>query len=313
MVSTVKSFFAFILVISLGASLGGCGGNSSGSADSTAASSTSANASLAISGSPAQSIAVGVAYNFKPVVNAVTGSAISFSIANKPAWTSFDATTGTLSGIPTAASVGVYSKIQISASEGGVTTALAPFSISVTPAINGSSLSISGSAPAATVGSFYNFVPTAVDASGATLTFAISNAPSWATFNPKTGALSGTPTASNVGTDANILISVSDGTHTAALTAFSISVTAAVAESVTLSWTPPSTNSNGTPVSELAGYRIYYGTSAAALSTVITVNGADDTTEVIKNLTSGTWYFAVTSFNSDKIESALSAVLPLTI
>jgi hypothetical protein len=311
MVSTAKGFFAFILVISLGAVLGGCEGSSSGSADSASASSTSANASLAISGSPAQSIAVGAAYNFKPVVSAAAGSAISFSIANKPAWTSFDATTGTLSGVPTAANVGVYSKIQISASEGGVTTALAPFSISVTPA--SSSLSISGSAPAATVGSFYNFVPTAVDASGATLTFAISHAPSWATFNPKTGALSGTPAAGNVGTDANILISVSDGTHTAALPAFSISVTAAAAESVTLSWTPPSTNSNGTPVSELAGYRIYYGTSAASLSTVITVNGADDTTQVIKKLASGTWYFAVTSFNSDKVESALSAVLPLTI
>jgi putative Ig domain-containing protein len=314
MVSTAKSLFAFILVISLGALLGGCEGSTSGSADTATASSTSANAGLAISGSPAQSIAVGAAYNFKPVVSAVAGSAISFSIANKPGWASFDATTGTLSGVPTAANVGLYSKIQISASDGGVTTALAPFSISVTLASNGSSLSISGSAPAAaTVGSFYNFVPTAVDASGATLTFAVSNAPSWATFNPKTGALSGTPAASNVGTDANILISVSDGTHSAALTAFSISVTAATAESVTLSWTPPSTNSNGTPVSDLAGYRIYYGTSAASLTTVITVNGADDTNQVIKNLTSGTWYFAVTSFNSDKIESALSAVLPLTI
>jgi hypothetical protein len=66
-------------------------------------------------------------------------------------------------------------------------------------------------------------------------------------------------------------------------------------------------------VSDLAGYHIYYGTSAASLTTVITVDNAGDTSQVIGNLKSGTWYFAVAAFNSDKIESDFSAVLPVTI
>jgi hypothetical protein len=317
MISTVKISFAFILVIWLGAMLGGCddqSGSSTSSTNSASASNTSGSTGFTISGSPAQSITVGADYKFNPVVTSKAGGDISFSIVNKPDWATFDATTGTLSGIPATANVGVYPKIQISGSDGGVTIALSPFSISVTPAVNHASLSISGSAPAATtVGSLYYFVPKASDASGATLTFAIRNAPSWATFNPESGALSGTPAASNVGTDANILISVSDGTNTATLIAFSISVAEPAAESITLSWTAPSTNSNGTPVTDLAGYRVYYGTNAASLSTVITINGADDTSQVINNLKTGTWYFAVASFNSDKIESSLSAVLPLTI
>ncbi len=43
------------------------------------------------------------------------------------------------------------------------------------------------------------FTPSANDADGDTLTFTISNRPSWATFNGTTGRLSGTPGASHVG------------------------------------------------------------------------------------------------------------------
>ncbi len=48
------------------------------------------------------------------------------------------------------------------------------------------------------------------------------NKPSWATFSASTGELSGTPNAA--GSFANIVISVTDGTQTSSLDAFSISV-----------------------------------------------------------------------------------------
>jgi len=86
---------------------------------------------------------------------------------------------------------------------------------------------ISGN-PATSVvaGQNYSFTPTTTDPSGKTLTFSISNKPSWANFSTSTGQLSGTPAAGNVGTYSNIVISVSDGTQSASLAGFSISVTA---------------------------------------------------------------------------------------
>ncbi|MCV2886374.1 FG-GAP-like repeat-containing protein [Aestuariibacter sp. AA17] len=72
-------------------------------------------------------------------------------------------------------------------------------------------------------GSNYSFTPTVLDDEG-TLTFTITNQPAWASFNTSTGQLSGTPTSANIGSYSNIGISVSDGTQTVSLPAFSISV-----------------------------------------------------------------------------------------
>jgi hypothetical protein len=77
----------------------------------------------------------------------------------------------------------------------------------------------------ANAGTLYSFVPSATDAdAGTTLTFSITNKPVWASFNTATGALTGTPTNAHVGTTSGIVISVSDGTATAALPAFALTV-----------------------------------------------------------------------------------------
>ncbi|PUB73829.1 MAG: hypothetical protein DBO99_19385 [gamma proteobacterium symbiont of Ctena orbiculata] len=73
-------------------------------------------------------------------------------------------------------------------------------------------------------GEAYSFVPSADDADGDNLTFSIVNRPSWCNFNSSTGRLSGTPDHNAAGTTRNIQISVSDGTDTASLDAFSITV-----------------------------------------------------------------------------------------
>ena len=80
-----------------------------------------------------------------------------------------------------------------------------------------------------TSGAAYHFQPAASSASGGTLTFSIQNRPSWATFSRTSGLLSGTPSAADVKVYSNIIISVSDGSATAALAAFSISVTQSAA------------------------------------------------------------------------------------
>jgi Domain of unknown function (DUF4347)/Concanavalin A-like lectin/glucanases superfamily/Calx-beta domain/Putative Ig domain len=86
---------------------------------------------------------------------------------------------------------------------------------------------ISGT-PATTIAedSAYSFTPTAADVdAGAVLTYSIVNKPTWATFNTATGALTGTPINADVGTTTGIVISVSDGIATTALSAFDLNVT----------------------------------------------------------------------------------------
>ena len=81
----------------------------------------------------------------------------------------------------------------------------------------------------------------------------------------------------------------------------------------TLSWLAPTTDTDGAPLTDLAGYRIYYGTSAAALSDTIPLTSVGLQTYVIPNLAPGTWYFAVKAVASTGVESALSVIVSKTI
>lgn len=176
-------------------------------------------------------------------------------------------------------------------------------------------ISLSGTPPTTVIaGNLYVFRPTA-STTGGTATFSASGLPSWASVNPSTGEISGTPGSSNVGMTGDITISASDGGGTASLGPFKIDVTAAAAGtgSATLSWTVPTQNTNGTPVTNLAGYHIYYGTSPDALNKVINVPEANTTEYEISNLSSGTYYFAITAYNSLGVDSADSNVGSKTI
>ncbi len=166
---------------------------------------------------------------------------------------------------------------------------------------------MSGNAPTAVnASSAYSFVPAAADADGDTLAFSIDNKPDWAAFDTSTGRLSGTPAAADVGTYSNISISVSDGRTSTALDPFAIAVTAMSNGRATLSWTAPIENTDGSPLSNLAGYRIRYGTSAGALTNTIVIENASVTTYVVEDLAPATWYFAVTAVTSVGTESAYS-------
>jgi hypothetical protein len=164
------------------------------------------------------------------------------------------------------------------------------------------------------VGSSYSFAPTASDADGNTLGFSISGKPDWATFATSTGQLTGTPTIAQAGTYTNIVISVSDGTVTQTLPAFTINVTQpAPTGTAALSWTMPTQNTDGSTLSDLAGYRVYRGASASALNEITVVAGATSTSYTFNQLASGTHYFAVAAYNINGVESTLSAVGSKTI
>jgi hypothetical protein len=156
------------------------------------------------------------------------------------------------------------------------------------------------------IGDLYSFTPNASDADGDILRFAIENMPAWATFNDLSGELSGQPTLGDVGLYENILISASDGQASDSLPRFSISVDQAGTFSTTLSWTAPTQNDDGSALTDLAGYRIYWGTTAGSYPNSATITNPGITSFVVSNLAPGTYEFVATAFNTAGIESVFS-------
>jgi len=274
-----------------------------------------ANRTPTISGTPSTSATAGTAWSFQPNASDADGDALTFSIQNRPTWATFNTSTGRLSGTPAAANVGAFPNILISVSDGrGGSASLPGFTLSVAAAANRAP-TISGTpGTSVNVGSAYSFTPTADDPDDDTIAFGIANKPAWASFDTTTGRLSGTPAAADVGTSSNIVISVSDGKGgSATLPAFSITVNGVTTGSATLSWTAPTENEDGTVLTNLAGYRIQYGTSASALTQTVQVANPGLTTYVIDDLAQGTWYFAMRAYTSTGLESAPTNVVSKTI
>ena len=82
---------------------------------------------------------------------------------------------------------------------------------------------------------------------------------------------------------------------------------------VTLDWQPPTENSDGSVLTNLAGYTVYYGTSPDNLSKSVKVGNPGLTAYSVTGLTSGTWYFAVTSYSSDGVESTRTSTVSTKI
>jgi hypothetical protein len=260
-----------------------------------------------ISGTPPTKVEAGASYSFQPSVSDPAGGKLTYTITSLPAWATFSSTSGALTGKPAAANVGTTSGIVISVSDGTNSASLPAFAITVE-----SGPSISGSpATSVSVGTAYNFTPSASDAAGGTLSFSITNKPSWATFSIATGQLTGTPTAANVGTTSGIVISVSDGTATASLPGFAIAVTQS--STATLSWTAPTTNTNGTALTDLSGYIVSYGTSPTALTNAVTISNAATTSYSFAGLAAGTWYVSIVATASDGTQSAATAPVSFVV
>jgi hypothetical protein len=84
-------------------------------------------------------------------------------------------------------------------------------------------------------------------------------------------------------------------------------------QAVTLSWAAPTENTNGTALTNLAGYVIYYGTSATSMTQQINVNTVGMLVYEIPNLASGNWYFQIMSVNAAGVQSSPSPTVTATI
>jgi hypothetical protein len=273
-------------------------------------------AGVTISGTPATTVAVGGSYSFTPTVSDSTGGKPAFTITGKPSWATFNASTGQLSGKPTTA--GKYSNIGISAYDGKYVSSVLWFGITVgSSGTTTPTITLSGTpAKSAVVGQAYSFQPTAKDSAGKALSFSVANKPTWATFSIASGTLSGTPSSAQ--TNSNIVISASDGSTSASMPAYTITVTATPPSggstgAATVSWTLPTLNTNGTALTNLAGVRIYYGTSSSNLTQQIQLAGTSTTTYTIDNLGSGTWYFGAAAYNTAGTQSAMSTIVSKAI
>jgi ABC-type oligopeptide transport system substrate-binding subunit len=81
----------------------------------------------------------------------------------------------------------------------------------------------------------------------------------------------------------------------------------------TLSWQAPTTNTDGAALTDLSGYRIYYGMNADDRTQTVQLTGLGLQTYVIDDLGTGTWYFAIRAVTSTGAESALSDIVSKTI
>ncbi len=163
--------------------------------------------------------------------------------------------------------------------------------------------SLSGApSPVILVDVAFVFSPTASDPDGDALTFSIQNKPTWASFDTDNGELSGVPVAGSEGVYSDIRISASDGINTATIS-FDIEVVTSGDASVSLSWDAPMENEDGTSLTDLAGYRIYYGDEEGNYPSVIDIDNPSVSSHVVENLLPKTYYFVATAYNSAGVES----------
>jgi len=151
----------------------------------------------------------------------------------------------------------------------------------------------------------YDFRPIATDPDGDPLSFTIQGRPPWANFDAATGRLSGTPGRTHIGRHDGIVIAVSDGRASAQIGAFTVEVTPPLGN-VTINWSPATTNVDGSSLTNLAAHIIYYGLSPLSLDRFAVVENPRLTRYTVGGLAQATWYFAITSYNADGVESGRS-------
>lgn len=127
-----SGFLCACATASLALALAGCGGGDGADvAQAATAPPAASNSAPTIKGTAPAAITVGQAYSFQPTASDADKDKVTFVVANKPTWASFDAATGKLSGTPKAADVGRYAGIEISATDGTAVTPLPGFAITV--------------------------------------------------------------------------------------------------------------------------------------------------------------------------------------
>jgi len=164
------------------------------------------------------------------------------------------------------------------------------------------------------VGQSYDSQAVATDADGDRLTFSAANLPPWASINSNDGRITGTPAVNDVGIYESITISVADTARNVTTTQpFSITVIASGKGVASLRWELPPSKMDGSPLNDLAGYRILYGRRSDDLDQSVFIGDAATTSFQIDSLDEGVWYFAVSAINAGGLEGPPTTVASKSI
>lgn len=154
----------------------------------------------------------------------------------------------------------------------------------------------------ARVGAAYAFQPSYHDPDGDRLTFSAVNLPPWASIDAVNGRITGTPGSSDLGAYEEIAITAADGSHRAVTQPFTITVLPPTMGVATLRWEQPLSKFDGSPLDDLAGYRVVYGRKADELDHSVFIGDPAQTEFEFTTLDTGIWYFAVIAVNANGLE-----------
>lgn len=222
------------------------------------------------------------------------------NLTNSVNWTSSNTSVATISNA--AGSKGLAKSV--SAGSTAITAVSGDISGSASLTVNAATLASIAVTPAntsITSGTKRQFIATGTYSDNTTQN--LTNAVTWSSSGTGVATISnaagsnGLATAAGAGTTTIKAIS---GTVSGMTT---LTVTAP-ATSVTLTWDASTTNTDGTALTDLAGYKVYYGTSPGNYTA--TINAGNVTTYMVSGLAPGTYYFAVTAVNSGGAESGYS-------
>lgn len=157
--------------------------------------------------------------------------------------------------------------------------------------------------------------PTSVVSGGSTtLSWSVANATSCSASGAWSGSkgLSGSQTVDSLTSDSTFTL-VCTGTGGSTSRSMTVTIEASSSRSVEVSWNPPSTRADGSPLNNLAGFKVHYGTASGSYTQSITVDSPDITSYQIADLTNGSYYFAVTAYDADNMESDYSMEVTATL
>lgn len=86
-------------------------------------------------------------------------------------------------------------------------------------------------------------------------------------------------------------------------------------KSTMLSWSAPTRNSDGSPIDNLAGYTLHYGTASQDYTGSIEITNPTATSYVVSgnSFPPGTYYFAISAYNAQQVSSSLSGEISVTV
>jgi Fibronectin type III domain len=258
--------------------------------------STTHSTTVTVTGTPSAAPAPTVTISASPSsVTSGRSSTLTWSSTNATACSAAGAWSGTkaVSGSQGTAALSAGASYQLTCTGAGGS------------ATHTANVSVTNAAPTVSLAASPSTVLTGANTS---LTWSSTNATSCTASGGWLGsrATSGSSTTGALNTTTIYALACTGAGGTANKTA-TVTVAAAFNGAATLSWAAPTTNTDGTPMTPLSGYTIYYGTSPSALSHSIPAS-ATATSYEITGLAPGTWYFAVAAVAKVGTTSAISNV-----